>query len=680
MAPAANTNSLPKREKAAPAATHTRHGSKSMEGQSRAAAARSRTGSNACEWGHATDPVQQPQFEASGTSPSSKTTATTTTIMSAFSQHNVDAEIERHLRQSGARGNEILPAFLHASEQPPITPDSLTELDMPRIINNPKLRHDVNFDRELHFRPNLDGVRGKEKIKSADDYWKALEAELYMLDLSQRARAQSDDKVSPGYWESLVRASRKRLPSVFQVVHDILITLVPDQDQAKITERLDVELLIQQINNGVCDLVDLANWLGIVLKNHCAPMRDGLVDKMRKSITKGAQQADQKMMVSGLRQLLNLLEAMKLDVANHQIRHMRPLLIADTVNFQRRYNDHRIGLGKLNPHGSREWLEEQCNSLSSLEGTPLTYLDALTHAILRDLLFCSSTTSLTSTFYLDLDRLRTIRVDMHNVISHKICGDVFAYLLGVEPPKSEMSKALASLRASLTAIVGSQGLWVERVENIAAEIVRLVLTREGRAHLYDAGLIGVAERMLQQNLGSTSMVFCMHAQEMLDRMLPKTRECVNSHCRMSAIELQEALVPPLQAVPTHSFGMGAVCEPAAAPKSSDPDVELVRRFSHVIVLHWQVWADLVYLVEPEPEYGLSSPSPSASPEPVTRAIFDPGRKFIPKAVATDCDDGGMPTPAPSPEADGDLTDGDQQKDSFESSRPYFSSEEHGGGC
>lgn len=669
--PAANTNSLPNREKA-PAASHTRHGSKSMEGQSRAVAARSRTGSNACEWGHVSDSIQQPQFDTSNISANQKPTAPTTTMNS--SQHNVDAEIDRLLRMSGPRGVEILPAFRNASDHPPITPDSLTELDMPRIINNPKLRHDVNFDRELHFRPNLDGARGKEKIKSADDYWKALEAELYMLDLSQRARAQPDGSVSPGYWESLMRASRKRLPSVFKVVRDILTTLVPDQDQAKITERLDVELLIQQINNGVCDLVDLANWLGIVLKNHCAPMRDGLVDKMRKSITKGAQQADQKMMVSGLRQLLNLLEAMKLDVANHQIRHMRPLLIADTINFQKRYNDHRIGLGKLNPDVSRAWLEQEYDTLSLIEGAPLTFLDTLTHAILRDLLFCSSTTSLTSTFYLDLDRLRTIRVDMHNVICHKICGDILVNLVSSGTSRSQLPQALTTLRASLTAIVGTQGLWIERVENIAAEIVRLVLTLEGRAYLYDADLYGLAERKLQEDLEASSSAFCMHAQDMLDRLLPKTKECVNAHCKLSAIELQDALVPPLPAAPTHSFGMGAVCEPIAAVRSSDPDLDLVRRFSHVIVLHWQVWADLVYLVEPEPEDGINLPSPSASPEPVTRAIFDPGHKFIPKEVITDLDDNGMPTPAPSPEADSELPDNDQ-KESFEGPVSWFPSQD-----
>ena len=60
--------------------------------------------------------------------------------------------------------------FEQASLQPPITTESLAELDIPRIINNPKLRHDVNFRSRVTFRPNLDGSRGRQKMKSADHY------------------------------------------------------------------------------------------------------------------------------------------------------------------------------------------------------------------------------------------------------------------------------------------------------------------------------------------------------------------------------------------------------------------------------------------------------------------------------------------------------------------------------
>lgn len=108
MAPAANTNSLPNREKA-PAASHSRHGSKSMEGQSRAVAARSRTGSDAREWSHVTDPVKQSPFDTGNVLADPK--STTTTTMTTLPEHDVAAEIEKHLRLSGPRGVEIYPAI-----------------------------------------------------------------------------------------------------------------------------------------------------------------------------------------------------------------------------------------------------------------------------------------------------------------------------------------------------------------------------------------------------------------------------------------------------------------------------------------------------------------------------------------------------------------------------------------
>ena len=38
--------------------------------------------------------------------------------------------------------------------EPPVTKKTLSELDVNKIVHNPKLRHDINFDPDLHFRPN----------------------------------------------------------------------------------------------------------------------------------------------------------------------------------------------------------------------------------------------------------------------------------------------------------------------------------------------------------------------------------------------------------------------------------------------------------------------------------------------------------------------------------------------
>ena len=54
---------------------------------------------------------------------------------------------------------------------PPINLQSLKEIDLHEILKNPQLRHDILFDPQLQFRPNLDGERGKRKKSIIDKYW-----------------------------------------------------------------------------------------------------------------------------------------------------------------------------------------------------------------------------------------------------------------------------------------------------------------------------------------------------------------------------------------------------------------------------------------------------------------------------------------------------------------------------
>src|SRR3954468_10101746 len=63
---------------------------------------------------------------------------------------------------------------------------------------------------------------------------------------------------------------------------------------------------------GVADLVKLALWLSQLLKCHCAPMRDEWVDRMVAQISRGNQQGDVGLLVQGIKDLLSVLEAMKL--------------------------------------------------------------------------------------------------------------------------------------------------------------------------------------------------------------------------------------------------------------------------------------------------------------------------------------------------------------------------------
>ena len=207
---------------------------------------------------------------------------------------------------------EVLYLPWTAGVLPPVTAMSLTELDLQRIMNNTKLRADINFDGDLHFRPNLDGPKGWKKCREAKEYWKALTVELllYWVYCSKGGCCQlpSFATIVHGNQE---KSFISRLPVMFQTIRAILNSLVPEQERLFVEQRFDVPLLMQQIERGCFDFKGLSLWLAQILKRHCAPMRDGMVDNMVSHIGSGVDN-DVEDLVDGLKDLFGILEAMKL--------------------------------------------------------------------------------------------------------------------------------------------------------------------------------------------------------------------------------------------------------------------------------------------------------------------------------------------------------------------------------
>lgn len=306
--------------------------------------------------------------------------------------------------------------------EPPVTKATLSELDVNKIIHNPKLRHDINFDPELHFRPNLDGERGRKKQEKANQFWNALLDQLYLFVTDRPAfLAQCPDQTN---W---------CLPQLLRAVREILQTLVPQRDREFLNEGLNVDLLMQQFNKGIADLEKLASWLSGILKLHCAPMRDEWVDKMYDELSSGNRNNDLPELVKGMRTLLNVLEAMKLDVANHQIRCLRPVLIEDTVHFEQRFFLKKIQSRKLDLENARRWYQ------TAKSDAPLEYLDArhpYAQAFGETAVFFYAATKLIlpstpveipsanvcpNTFVFDEERILKLRSDMYDTICLEIC-------------------------------------------------------------------------------------------------------------------------------------------------------------------------------------------------------------------------------------------------------------------
>ncbi|PVH84466.1 Tcp11-domain-containing protein [Cadophora sp. DSE1049] len=303
------------------------------------------------------------------------------------------------------------------SIEPPVTKGTLSELDVTKIVNNPKLRHDINFDPELHFRPNLDGDKGRRKTEKANYFWDTMRVQLqaFLTDKEQFERELGDSE-----W---------CLPATLNAIRGILETLVPQRDKASVEETFNVDLLMQQFRMGVADLVKLALWLSQLLKCHCAPMRDNWVDDMVTQLSKGNQTGDVTMLVAGMKNLLGVLEAMKLDVANHQIRCLRPLLIDDTVHFEQKFFMKKIALGRVDIGGAHSWfrrassMPEAGSSSTAMISQTWDFMKAMVNLTLP-----SKAELFPHTFLFDEERLIKLRTDMLDMVNLEICMQLYRNL------------------------------------------------------------------------------------------------------------------------------------------------------------------------------------------------------------------------------------------------------------
>ncbi|KAI2617454.1 T-complex 11 [Hypoxylon sp. NC1633] len=326
---------------------------------------------------------------------------------------------------------------------PPVTKATLSELDVAKIVHNPKLRHDINFDPDLHFRPNVDGEKGKRKHERANHFWSALEEQLqlFVVDREEFMRrfGEGDD------W---------CLPLLLKSVKEIIHTLVPGRDHDCLDEGMDVELIMQQFNKGMADLEKLASWLSGVLKSHCAPMRDEWVDEMYNQLTNGNKTNDMEELVQGMRSLLSVLEAMKLDVANHQIRCLRPILIEDTVNFEQRFFLKKIGDGKMDIRVAYAWYLDLVPAFS---GNPVSVeafgdMGVFFEALSKLMLPSGELYMLPETFMFDQERIAKIRADMLDAINLEICMRMYEALERkhrIPDPFSDISETAMASRSLL---------------------------------------------------------------------------------------------------------------------------------------------------------------------------------------------------------------------------------------
>ncbi|GAA5982808.1 hypothetical protein JCM11641_004631 [Rhodosporidiobolus odoratus] len=297
------------------------------------------------------------------------------------------------VRLAGVEGGSAVP-LNPTGLIPPISKATLRELDMQEIMRNPQLRHDIVFDPNLMFRPNYDGERGERKRVAAEQYWTALDRELTFGCRCATFRnnvllpcvclpISSSPRPTPPPFSLSARLPTRIIPLIVEL-GNVLLSLLPapsgehspplassptfasalspypstpvtatslNAARDHILEVLEPSALAYQLAHGVLNVSALAAFLGRTLKTHCAPMRDSLVDQM-------VMTCEGEGIARGLRQCFKILELMKLDIANHQLRSLRPYLVESSVAFERRFLQEHVTRrgGQASLERLRDWL------------------------------------------------------------------------------------------------------------------------------------------------------------------------------------------------------------------------------------------------------------------------------------------------------------------------------------
>ncbi|PYI06628.1 Tcp11-domain-containing protein [Aspergillus sclerotiicarbonarius CBS 121057] len=481
--------------------------------------------------------------------------------------------------------------LLAAKRYPPVTKSTLSELDLPCIMSNINLRMDANFDRDLHFKPDLDGEKGRRKRKEAADYWEAMAVEIAIYAFGA-VHENTNDNGSPN---GPPQTFEPRLPAMFETLQDVLKTLVPERDHPGVVQNLEVTLLMQQIQKGVLDMVGVARWLAALLKTHCAPMRDEWADRMVEQIRSGSETQNSLEIVGGLQTLFSILEAMKLDVANHQIRAFRVLLIEDTVPFLQEYFRGKIERDNFRVEASRLWyLDLRDRELRRMpkpaQVDRFWPISLLFGGISDFLLQFHNPEAFPETFVFDSDRLWQLRSCLQNLISLDICWFIFeSYVNAQKRYLSAPAQTYATFRTRIGSLMeeneecprGSP-LWLKNVRCIALEIARFACAACFQDGSVSDDVIAPIETALEWHLSNESYLFQYFQSSLREKLLGATFATAKKYLDMSPL---------------------AICEsqrnqPQTAMGQQHYDVERISmRLAHMGVLHWKVWAPILYVRE-----------------------------------------------------------------------------------
>jgi T-complex protein 11 len=277
--------------------------------------------------------------------------------------------------------------------------------------------------------------------------------------------------------------------------------------------------------------------------------------------------------------------------------------------------------GRIDPRPCRSWYDEARQGYSSLLHssniqTSLNTHDSLIHGVITTLFSASELCALPKSFQFDLKRLERLRTDLQDMIHLKMSLLVFDELriwLTSGQATSVPCNTYTELQSRILAIVDEQPNddvpWQASSANVALEIARAACAFCGHSEVI------IPDRLIQRTFSRLSQLICRQTYESnlrwesaKDDLMSRTTHYARIFNDMTPLAMSEAQQQwQQQQEQSHDFWRL-------------PDIEDIgRRLAHVGILHWKIWANLVYVGDgqespPELPRLVSQPSHTKSDE------------------------------------------------------------------
>lgn len=329
---------------------------------------------------------------------------------------------------------------------------------------------------------------------------------------------------------------------------------------------------------------------------------------------------------------------MNQDVANHQIRTFRVLLIEDTVPFLTEYFEGKINQGGIRIESARQWYlsardralqEDEQKIPTSSQPDDMKPLDALFRGISDQLLQFTPPTDFPETFLFDSDRLWQLRSTIQNLINLEIAWYIFEsyvhtqkrYLSARDETYTTFRTRIWSLMEDgmdLSSRAGSSSAaddddpdlrggvrWLQNMRSIALEIARFACAACCLDNVVADEVITPIESALEWHLSNESDLFRYFQNTMREKIMAATLTSARKYLPLSPLAICESQrtgpQPP-------STGLAALAPAASSSTATTPssstqsltpqqyDIDRIgMRLAHMGVLHWRVWAPILYL-------------------------------------------------------------------------------------